>query len=339
MQPAPQRLPRPRSRHRARRHRHRHPAHPPGGGRRGHRQRYLPRLPPLLRPGHGAPPGRHLSQRRLRRAASRGLPQGRLGGAQSGASAGRIHHGEFRFPAALPAEGQCGGAAARRVRRQRLRHHRASRADDPAIGRGAHRETFMMQDPERPEGLAPQEPWDALYFPPPPERDPFWDYGDLLIFAGLTLPCLLLGLGVVKAAFWIFQLHPAVKTWEMLAAQFVFYALLSAVLAALFRVQYDRPFWRSLGWVAPRLSPFSVVASGVGLALAVMLLGVLIRTPHIESPLTELLKDPTSLVLVAIFGSIVAPVCEELLFRGFLQPLLVRSLGAVAGIVATALPF
>ena len=48
----------------------------------------------------------------------------------------------------------------------------------------------MMQDPERPEGLAPQEPLDALYFPPPPERDPFWDYGDLLIFAGLTLPCL-----------------------------------------------------------------------------------------------------------------------------------------------------
>jgi membrane protease YdiL (CAAX protease family) len=196
----------------------------------------------------------------------------------------------------------------------------------------------MMEDPEAP---APPEPLElpASLAPPAPERDPFWSYGDLLIFAGLTLPCLLLGLGVVKAAFWIFQLHPAVRTWELLAAQFVFYALLSAVLLALFRVQYDRPFWRSLGWVAPRLSPFSVVTSGVGLALAVMLLGVLIRTPHIESPLTELLKDPTSLVLVAIFGSIVAPVCEELLFRGFLQPLLVRSLGAVAGIVATALPF
>ena len=34
-----------------------------------------------------------------------------------------------------------------------------------------------------------------------------------------------------------------------------------------------------------------------------------------------------------------APVCEELIFRGFLQPLLVRSLGAPAGILATALPF
>jgi membrane protease YdiL (CAAX protease family) len=199
----------------------------------------------------------------------------------------------------------------------------------------------MMEDPEAPAPPEPPEPSEPPLEPPapPPERDPFWGYGDLLIFAGLTLPCLLLGLGAVKAAFWIFQLHPAVKTWELLAAQIAFYALLSGVLAALFRLQYDRPFWRSLGWVTPHLPLLSVVTGGVGLALAVMLLGVLIRTPHIESPLTELLKDPTSLVLVAIFGSIVAPVCEELLFRGFLQPLLVRSLGAAAGIVATALPF
>jgi len=196
----------------------------------------------------------------------------------------------------------------------------------------------MMEDPEAPpESLAQPEP--LAYPDPPPERDPFWSYGDLLIFAGLTLTCLLLGLGVVKTLFWVFQLHPAVRTWELLAAQFVFYALLSGVLVALFRVQYDRPFWRSLGWTTPRLPLPTVVAGGVGLAVAVMLLGVLIRTPHIESPLTELLKDPTSLVLLAIFGSIVAPVCEELVFRGFLQPLLVRSLGATVGIVATALPF
>ncbi len=195
----------------------------------------------------------------------------------------------------------------------------------------------MMEGWEEPAPPEPPEPLEPLA--PPPERDPFWSYGDLLIFAGLTLPCLLLGLGVVKAVFWIFQLHPAVRTWELLAAQFVFYALLSGVLVALFRVQYARPFWLSLGWVTPRLPLFSVMTAGVSLALAVMLLGVLIRIPRIENPLTELLKDPTSLVLVAIFGSIVAPVCEELLFRGFVQPLLVRSLGAAAGIVATALPF
>ena len=140
---------------------------------------------------------------------------------------------------------------------------------------------------------------------------------------------MLLGFGVVKAAFWILHLHPAVKTWELLASQFAVYGLLFGMLVALFRMQYDRPFWRSLGWVATPLPLYSMVTAGVGLAMAVLLLGALIRTPRTENPLTALLKDPTSLILVAIFGTIVAPVCEELVFRGFLQPLLVRSLGAV----------
>lgn len=200
----------------------------------------------------------------------------------------------------------------------------------------------MMEGPEGPappDPLGAFEPLQPLPPLPPPEREPFWSYGDLLIFAGLAIPCMLLGIGIAKAAFWILHLHPAVKTWELLAAQFAGYALLFAMLLALFRIEYDRPLWRSLAWVTPHLPFFSVVTSGVGLAMAVLLLGALIRTPHTENPLTELLKNPTSLILVAIFGSIVAPVCEELVFRGFVQPLLVRSWGAVAGILATALPF
>ena len=194
----------------------------------------------------------------------------------------------------------------------------------------------MMEDPD---AQAPLEPLEAMPTPAPPERGPFWSYGDLMIFAGLAIPCMLLGFGLVKAAFWVLQLHPAVKTWELLGAQFAFYGLLFGTLVALFRLQYDRPFWRSLGWVATPLPLYSLVTSGVGLAMAVLLLGSLIRTPRTENPLTALLRDPTSLVLLAIFGTIVAPVCEELIFRGFLQPLLVRSLGAPAGILATALPF
>jgi membrane protease YdiL (CAAX protease family) len=199
-----------------------------------------------------------------------------------------------------------------------------------------------MEDPEAPSPLVPLEPLEPLVPlepPPAPERDPFWSYGDLLIFAGLAIPCMLFGFGAVKAAFWIFNLHPAVKTWELLAAQLAFYGALLGVLVALFRTQYDRPFWRSLAWVSPRLPFFSIAAGGVGLAMAILLFGVLIRTPNKPNPLTDLLKDPTSLVLLAIFGSVVAPICEELVFRGFVQPLLVRSLGAVAGILATALPF
>ena len=194
------------------------------------------------------------------------------------------------------------------------------------------------EEPGEPVGYLPPEP--APPEPPPlPEREPFWGYGDLLVFAGMAIPSMLLGFGLVKAGFWVFNVHPAVKTWELLGEQFAGYGLLFGVLMVLFRTQYDRPFWRSLGWVTPRLPLLSIVSGGIALAMAILLFGALIRTPRAENPLTELLKDPTSLVLVAIFGSIVAPVCEELMFRGFLQPLLVRSLGAFAGILTAALLF
>ena len=52
----------------------------------------------------------------------------------------------------------------------------------------------MMDEPPGPEAQSPPEPpmepvtpLEALPAPPPPERNPFWTYGDLLVFAGLAL--------------------------------------------------------------------------------------------------------------------------------------------------------
>jgi len=198
-----------------------------------------------------------------------------------------------------------------------------------------------MDEPERPEPpvnaeeLVNERPLE----PVAPERDPFWGYVDLLIFAGLAIPCMLAGFGVVKGVLWALRLHGPMSTWELLAEQFAGYGFLFGALALLFRTQYGRPFWRSLGWVTPRMPFPSIVAYGVLLVFGLGVVGRLIHIPTVENPLTKLFKDPTSVVLIAIFGSIIAPVCEELVFRGFLQPLLVRSLGAIAGVVAAALPF
>jgi membrane protease YdiL (CAAX protease family) len=177
---------------------------------------------------------------------------------------------------------------------------------------------------------------------PPPvqtERYPFWGYGDVLVFAGLSIPCILLGFGIVKVTFWLLHLHPAIPTWELLLDQFAGYALLFAALYAILRLQYDRPFWASLAWTKPRLAPGWILLAAVGTVIAVSLLGVAIHTPNSKNAIVDLLKDRTSIVLVALFGVTLAPLCEELAFRGFLQPLLVRSMGTVPGILAAALPF
>jgi hypothetical protein len=53
----------------------------------------------------------------------------------------------------------------------------------------------------------------------------------------------------------------------------------------------------------------------------------------------RILSNRLAVLLVGVAAATVGPLCEELAFRGFLMPLLVRSLGPAAGIVLSALPF
>ncbi len=175
--------------------------------------------------------------------------------------------------------------------------------------------------------------------PPPPERYPFWDYSDVLIFVGLAIPSMIVAELLVRGFMALFHLHPAVKVLELLPAQFLGYVFLFGGLWGIFRLKYDRPFWRSLAWKQIRL-PFSVVmVCGVLAAYAVVVASNLIHTPETSNPMTELMTGRTALIVMAVFGITLGPLFEELAFRGFLQPLLVRSVGSVAGVLLAALPF
>jgi uncharacterized protein len=203
----------------------------------------------------------------------------------------------------------------------------------------------MSQPPFEPLGLppgtsAPEPPPDRQESPlPPPPRVPFWSYSDLAVFLGLLIASALAGLGLVTLIFNVFPVHLQAKVAEALIAQCLIYVLTFGALAVMFRVQYDRPFWRSLGWTSFRLPALVVAGCGVVTAVVVAFIGALIRTPTAPNRITEMLEDPKSLVLVAIFGLTIAPLAEELGFRGFLQPLLVRSLGPVPGVLGAALGF
>jgi membrane protease YdiL (CAAX protease family) len=188
-------------------------------------------------------------------------------------------------------------------------------------------------EPVEPPAVLPEAPLE-----PAIERYPFWTYFDLAVFAGLALPCILLGFGVVKLLFLAVRFRPENKLLELLPGQALGYVLLFGVLCAIFRM-YHRPFWRSLAWTRPRIPLPLIVSAGMGAALIVAIVGNLIQTPNTENPMTELLKGRLSLVLMAIFGVTIGPLCEELAFRGFLQPLLVRSFGPVVGIFGAAIPF
>ncbi len=196
------------------------------------------------------------------------------------------------------------------------------------------------QQPFHPLGLPPQpEAPPPEPAPPPSEREPFWSYSDVIIFLGLAIPCLLLGVALVKGAEFLFHVQVKARALELLPAQFLGYAFMFTALMLLLRWQYHRPFWRSLGWTALRMPALLVVIAGVITAFGVSAISLLLQTPATNNPMMEMLENPASLVMVAVFGVTLGPLCEELAFRGFLQPLVVRSLGVAPGVLVAAIPF
>jgi uncharacterized protein len=197
--------------------------------------------------------------------------------------------------------------------------------------------------------LPPEPPAgeNAVLVPPPAgplsvlqESFPYWSYQDVALLAGMALPALIVATLIVDLVVRALTNVAPGQTPQLLAAQFVGYALLLAALYALLRWRYGRPFWQSLGWVVPaRDVLLTSSAWGPVLAVGVSALGLVLRTPEMDMPIKQFLRGREAIILVAIFGSTLGPLCEEVFFRGFLQPLVVRSLGMIPGIVVAALPF
>lgn len=197
----------------------------------------------------------------------------------------------------------------------------------------------MME--EAPQDFTPALPAEAppVALLPQCEPYPFWTYMDLLLIAGMTVPCMVLGILLIKGVFWLLHTHPALPVAELLPAQLLGYAFLFTAITVMFRAQYGKPFWRSLGWLPSRLALSWIVIAGIATAVTVALAASLLKTPQTSNPMTDMMQDRTSLILLAVFGIAIAPVAEELAFRGFLQPLLVRSAGPLYGILGAAIPF
>ena len=188
-------------------------------------------------------------------------------------------------------------------------------------------------------GEAPPEPCLVSAPGPPYDRYPFWGYADIVVFFGLAFPCLLLGFGVVQGLLHVFHVRPHSMALILVPSQFLGYGFVFFALYVILRYHYHRPFWSSLRWVHTRPGSSRAVLWGFLLAFGVALVGRLLQTPDVNTPMKQLLSDRSSVLLIAIFAVTLGPLCEELAFRGFLQPLLVRSFGPVPGVILGAVPF
>jgi membrane protease YdiL (CAAX protease family) len=168
------------------------------------------------------------------------------------------------------------------------------------------------------------------------EREPFWGYIDLLLMIGLLFTSLLL-LGLLANAWAHFD--PKAKndlTAVELPLQLVAYIFVYLCFFLVFKLRYNRPVFKSLGW---RKTGYSLIAAGLGgvlLAFGISAVAQLIHTPKVDTTFDDLAKTPLSMALLAVTAVVFAPLFEEMLFRGFLQPLLSRTLGAILGVAITA---
>jgi len=193
-----------------------------------------------------------------------------------------------------------------------------------------------------PESLPPQLP------PSCPAPREIWSLSDLLLFV-VFIPfallastlVVLMGYAVLRPfAGWhvpvdLVQKHPVF----LLVLQCVFYVFILGFLFLLAKFQHQQPFWKSLGWKKPTARQVAgYLLGGGGLAIAVSL--ALAMWPDARAfPLEGLFNSRTASYAIGAFAISVAPVVEELVFRGLLFAIFERAVGMRFAVIATAVLF
>ncbi|MCC7154588.1 MAG: CPBP family intramembrane metalloprotease [Bryobacterales bacterium] len=166
------------------------------------------------------------------------------------------------------------------------------------------------------------------------EREaPFWSWLDALLFLGPVLLLFAVPYAVRRAN------APLPKpTLEALVLEFAVFGVWFLVLGVYFKMRYGEPLFRSLGWRLGWPKRASSVWLGPAMAVVLGVGGKLIGAPEMD-PLGNVITGVLSAAITGVFAVLIGPAVEELIFRGFLLPLFVRSFGTAPGIVLAAAPF
>lgn len=179
--------------------------------------------------------------------------------------------------------------------------------------------------------------------PAPTPRDPAWNGWDVVMIVvvallGLFVFGTVISLALMLAHHRITPNSPAMLK-VMLLAQFLSYIAVLAFMRVLVVRHYHRDFLGAVHWRWPRENRWlAYLLGGMALAIVVQFLSLLLPIPR-TLPIDRYFQNPGAAYLMSFFGISMAPLVEELFFRGFLYPVLARRWGIVIGVVLTALGF
>ena len=174
--------------------------------------------------------------------------------------------------------------------------------------------------------------------------DPAWNGWDLLRLVLVTLIALFGGLfAVLLLARWL--VYPHMRLGDIarvplvvVAGQSLAYLLILAYMYVLVTRERRRPdFLAAIHWNWPANVAIYVLA-GFVLSLSLQMVAHFLPIPK-ELPIDSFFRTPAEAWALGLLSITMAPLMEELFFRGFLYPVLARRLGLPFAVFLTALGF
>ena len=116
----------------------------------------------------------------------------------------------------------------------------------------------------------------------------------------------------------------------VIGSQVAAYPIVIVFMMTLVRSKAREPFWPAIRWNWPGPAMLRFLLAGVAFAFAVEFASRWLPIPK-SLPVDKFFTDTRGAYLMAAFGVTLAPLLEELFFRGMLYPVLRRSRGKLGG--------
>lgn len=195
----------------------------------------------------------------------------------------------------------------------------------------------LSSQPALPQPL-PQEP---VRLEPAFPAWSWWDFLRLTVLAVVALICSLFIVGAIggMVAYAVTgKIRPDQFAVLAIVAQGMAYALVLAYIARILQERSGASAMSALEWNwSPRLLGIGLLG-GVVLALVTMLLQSRLPVPK-DLPIEQLFKGPGTAYAFALFAVMLAPLFEEVYFRGLMFPLVRRGLGSLPAVLITSAAF
>jgi membrane protease YdiL (CAAX protease family) len=178
--------------------------------------------------------------------------------------------------------------------------------------------------------------------PHQPVENPPWSFGDVVRLVVLAF-VLIMVFSVLALSFAIGRMGTEAASElardprVVVPAQLGAYLFILGLMVFLVRSHGAR-FWRAIRWNWPAMRWVVYLGLGGALALAIQGFSTLLPLPK-SLPIEHYFRSRSGAWLMTVFGVSLAPLMEELFFRGFLYPVVARRTGILAAVVITGAAF